>query len=155
MRRYFGFILTITFALGLFLSLGSVETYAQQVKKGELPGKDKKISPLLRRLPDLVVSDIALIENCKIQVTLQNIGNAGVPDSVYSGIPDKDSGVQMYKGGQPWGGIVLRLIDPSGLLKTPGASVTHVWFPEAPNLDLGLGVHSMKRGMKPCPTDWM
>jgi hypothetical protein len=97
-----------------------------------------------QRLPDLIVSDIELMQDCKIKVTLKNVGTGGVPASVYSGNMSDDSAVQMYKGSQAHGGMVLRVFDPSGLLKSPGASVSKVWFPGAANLALGPGTHSIK-----------
>lgn len=92
--------------------------------------------------PDLIVSDIKLIEDCKIQITLKNIGAGEVPDSAYHST--QGAGVQMYNGTKPWGGIRLFAIDPSKTLKTPGKSVTHVWFPGAKNLQLGPGTHTIK-----------
>jgi len=96
----------------------------------------------VRKLPDLVVQNVSLEPGCKIRVSIANIGTAGVPDAGY----DLGSGVaiQMYKGALPWGGIRLGAIDPTGLLKTPGNSVSWVWFPAAANLDLARGVHLLK-----------
>ncbi len=93
-------------------------------------------------LPDLIVSDIKLIKDCKIEITIKNIGAAGVPASGYD--LHKGAGIQMYKGGKAWGGIRLGAVDRSGRLKTPGTSVKHVWFPKAANLALGAGTHSIK-----------
>ncbi len=93
-------------------------------------------------LPDLVVKDIRLIKDCKIQVVIANIGSAGVPDSYYDN-PDAVA-VQMYKGSQPWGGMILKMFDPAGHLKSPGGVATHVWFPLAANLNLTPGIHSIK-----------
>jgi hypothetical protein len=93
------------------------------------------------RLPDLIVRDIELVKDCWIKVTLQNIGAGGVPASIYSG---NYSAVQMYKGNQPHGGMVLRVFDPNGLLKTPGASVSNVWFYGSPGLNLDPGTHAIK-----------
>jgi hypothetical protein len=95
-----------------------------------------------KRLPDLVVRDIRLIKNCKIQVTIANIGTAGVPSSYYDN-PDAVA-VQMYKGSQAWGGMILKMFDPAGKLKSPGGIATHVWFPLAANLNLSPGTHSIK-----------
>ncbi len=94
------------------------------------------------KLPDLVVKDISLIRDCKIQVTIANIGTAGVPDSYYD-LPDAVA-VQMYKEAQPWGGMILKMFDPAGNLKAPGGIATHVWFPLAANLNLTPGTHSIK-----------
>jgi hypothetical protein len=95
-----------------------------------------------RKMPDLIVRDIRLVKGCKIQVTVKNIGNAGVPASYYN-LPNA-VGVQMYKNGNPWGGIILSGFDPGGNLKSPGGAATHIWFPKAANLNLGAGVHSLK-----------
>lgn len=99
-------------------------------------------SDTTKRLPDLVVRDIRLIKNCKIQVTIANIGTAGVPSSYYDN-PNAVA-VQMYKGSQAWGGMILKMFDPAGKLKSPGGVATHVWFPLAANLNLGPGIHSLK-----------
>lgn len=95
-----------------------------------------------KKLPDLMVRDIKLVKGCKIQVTLKNIGTAGVPSSYYD-LPNA-VGVQMYNGGKPWGGIILKGFDPAGKLKSPGGTATHIWFPDAANLDLGGGTHIIK-----------
>lgn len=95
-----------------------------------------------KKMPDLIVRDIRLIKDCKIQVTIANIGTAGVPPDAYD-LPDA-VGVQMYKGNQPWGGMILKMFDPGGLLKNPGGIATHVWFPKAANLNLTPGIHSLK-----------
>lgn len=97
-------------------------------------------------MPDLIVSDIDLLSGtqfpgCWIRVTLKNMGDGGVPDSIYSG---NAAAVQMYRGNQPHGGMVLRVFDPSGLLKTPGASVTKVWFQGSSGMNLDPGVHSIR-----------
>jgi subtilase family serine protease len=95
-----------------------------------------------KRLPDLIVKDIRLVKGCKMQVIIQNIGSAGVPAAGY----DMSNGVaiQMYKGASPWGGIRLGAIDPTKKLMTPGNSVSWVWFPNAANLNLTPGTHSIK-----------
>jgi hypothetical protein len=95
-----------------------------------------------RRMPDLIVSDIALVQGCKIKVTLKNIGTAGVPAAKYN-LP-KAVGVQMYKGTQPWGGIILKGFDAAGKLKVPGGTASWIWFPGAANLNLGPGTHTIR-----------
>jgi hypothetical protein len=95
-----------------------------------------------KRLPDLVVRDIRLIKDCKIEVTIANIGTAGVPSSYYDN-PNAVA-VQMYKGSQASGGMILKMFDPAGKLKSPGGVAAHVWFPLAANLNLSPGTHSLK-----------
>jgi len=92
--------------------------------------------------PDLIVKDIRLIKNCKILVTVANIGNTGVPSSSY--VLPRAVGVQMWKGPQPWGGLILKGVDPTGKLKSRRGYAKHVWFPRAANLNLSLGWHTIK-----------
>jgi hypothetical protein len=95
-----------------------------------------------QRLPDLVVKDIRLKRDCTIQVTIANIGSAGVPAAKYNN--PGAVGIQMYKGNQPWGGMILSMFDPAGSLQAPGGVDRHVWFPDAANLKLSPGTHSLK-----------
>ncbi len=94
------------------------------------------------KLPDLVVSDIRLVKDCKIKITIKNIGNSGVPNSGYN--MQNGAAIQMYKGNQAWGGIRLGAIDSGKKLQQPGGTVSYIWFPNAANLDLGPGIHSIK-----------
>jgi hypothetical protein len=93
-------------------------------------------------LPDLQVSRIALVAGCEIQLTLTNAGTGTVPESAY----DRTAGatVQMFSDGLAWGGLRLFGVDPSRLLKTPGASVTALWFPNTDNLQLAPGLHTLQ-----------
>lgn len=95
-----------------------------------------------RKLPDLIVKDIRLVQNCKIAVTVKNIGTAGVPASYYN-LPNA-VGIQMYKNSKPWGGLILKGFDPAGKLKVPGGSATYIWFPKAANLNLPTGFSTIK-----------
>ena len=94
--------------------------------------------------PDLVVRDIRLNDTCQIMVTLGNAGPGAVPDAAYSMSPPGSSGVQMYRNGQPWGGIVLGGFDAAKQTKPPGGTAQHLWFPGAINLRLTPGVHTLK-----------
>jgi len=114
--------------------------YPQEVESNK--AQFKILCKAVTAKPDLIVSDIKLIRDCKIQITLKNIGNGGVPDLAYH--KTKGAAVQMYNGSKPWGGIRLFAIDPSKKLKTPGTSVSYIWFPGAKNLQLGPGAHTIK-----------
>jgi hypothetical protein len=92
--------------------------------------------------PDLIVRAIQVVNNCKIRVTLKNIGQVGVPASFYSN--PNAVGVQMYLDGKPWGGIILQGFDPAGKLKVAGGIASHIWFPRATNLNLPGGQHKIK-----------
>ncbi|MBN2369711.1 MAG: hypothetical protein JXO72_04425 [Vicinamibacteria bacterium] len=94
------------------------------------------------KLPDLIVSNVRLVKGCEIEVTLKNVGAAGVPAANYN-LPDA-VGVQMHRNGKPWGGIILSGFDTGGNLKSPGGSASWIWFPQAENLKLKPGSHSLK-----------
>jgi hypothetical protein len=122
------------------LSLLPLAAFAQT--KPELAKeKDLAIKPALK--PDLVPTDIRVNADCQIVVSFKNNGPGLVPDAAFSFNPP-GSGVQMYNGAQPWGGIVLGGVDPQKNLKPAGGTVTHTWFPGAANLKLGPGIHSIK-----------
>lgn len=95
-------------------------------------------------LPDLVVSNIKVVKGCGLKVTIKNIGSAGLPGWVYSGASITNAGVQMYMDGRPWGGMIIKMFDPRGVLKTPGSTVSKLWFQGSTNLRLPAGLHSIK-----------
>lgn len=101
-----------------------------------------KVSPCAKNLPDLVVTDIRLVKDCKIQVTIKNAGNAGLPIGAYD--DNRGVAIQMYNGGKPWGGLRLSGVDPSQTLNTPGSSVSFLWFPDAENLKLTPGTYTIQ-----------
>jgi len=92
--------------------------------------------------PDLVVRDLRLNDTCQIMVTLGNAGPGAVPDAAYSLSPPGSSGIQMYRNGQPWGGIVLGGFDAAKQTKPAGGTAQHLWFPGAANLRLTPGAHT-------------
>ncbi|MCD4741444.1 MAG: hypothetical protein K8R67_03025 [Desulfobacteraceae bacterium] len=139
-------VILMVFSLAIIVSLINLNTpvWAQKSTKSIVEKKSSKKTVPAKKLflPDLIVSNIVLIKDCKIKVTIKNISRAGVPDIGYH--MTKGTAVQMYKNNVPWGGIRLGAIDPAEKLKTPGASVSHIWFPGAANLNLGPGTHSVK-----------
>jgi len=92
-------------------------------------------------MPDLIVSNIRLVRDCNIQITIKNNGNGAVPESAYH--RTKGAIIQMYKDGIPWRGIRLFAMDPYRKLKTPGKSITYIWYPRARNLKLTPGTHTI------------
>lgn len=94
------------------------------------------------KLPDLIVSEIQMVDNCQIRVTVKNTGPSGIPDSGYS----MANGVfiQMYNGSRPWGGFRLSAVDREKRLQRPGGSFTFSWYPSGGSLELGPGVHPIK-----------
>lgn len=104
-----------------------VAAAAKQSPRGANAGVLKR--PALK--PDLVVSAIRLTADCKIQVTMKNMGPGGVPDSAYH--QTKGVIVQATAGGTGWGGYRLFMVDPHKKLQRPGASVSYVGFKRALN----------------------
>lgn len=83
------------------------------------------VGPLRIKLPDLQVTQISLSKKCELEVTIANIGSAGVPNSAYLGVPSVV--IQLFKGHVPGPTIDLKKFDPLGKLKSPGGTATYVW----------------------------
>jgi len=90
------------------------------------------------KLPDLQVKLIEVTRKCELQVTIANIGAAGVPESCYLGLGSVL--VQLFKGNILGSSIGLKVFDPLGKLKAPGGTATYVW----PAMNISMG-----RDMKP------
>ncbi|MCP4899592.1 MAG: hypothetical protein GY906_21715 [bacterium] len=92
--------------------------------------------------PDLVVTNISITKDGRLNFVIRNAGTAGLPELAY----DKNSGVtiQVYNGGKPWGGIRLSSVDKSKRLKSPGATVNHTWFPSSKTHILNPGAYQIK-----------
>jgi hypothetical protein len=88
-------------------------------------------------LPDLVPADISVAGDCRIIVTVANIGPGTVPSSGYVG---SATGIQMYMDGSPWGGIALGAMDPAHSSQPVGGTATYSWFP---GLTLPPGTHNV------------
>lgn len=93
-------------------------------------------------LPDLIVEDMGLNDECQFQITLKNNGTGGVQTSGYD--PKKGIKIQVYNGGSPWGETPLATFDRTGKLKRPGGQVEMPWFPDSPIYHLGPGSHQIK-----------
>jgi hypothetical protein len=141
LKRTLPILLLAVMALIAIPEPGNCARLQPKVKSMVQKSQEKTTPARPKTMPDLIVSDIRLIKDCKIQITIKNIGTAGVPASGY--VLSKGAGIQMYKGGKPWGGVRLGVIDPSRRLTTPGSVVKHIWFPRANNLKLGPGWHSL------------
>lgn len=117
--------------------------YPKAVTESDEDNNEKYESFTVKKgAPDLIVKNLELVQDCKIKVTIANIGTAGVPASGYD--LNNGAGIQMYRFDQPWGGIRLGAVDPSHLLMTPDKSVSWIWFPGAANLNLAPGTHTIR-----------
>jgi hypothetical protein len=95
---------------------------------------------LRAKLPDLLVQQISLSKNCQLEVTIANIGPAGVPDSSYLGV--QSVSIQLFSGHVTGPVIGLKVFDPLGKLKSPGGVATYAW--PAVNIFNGLDVKPPK-----------
>jgi len=100
------------------------------------------------KLPDLTITNIKVIKlnkECKVEITIKNIGTAGVPDEKYGMVGDdsKASSVRVEIGSIPSVGRFLRKVDPNGKLKTPGGEVKHIWFKTDSFSTVPPGLHSI------------
>lgn len=80
--------------------------------------------------PDLIVSNIALDNQCRLMVTLTNSGPGPMPLSAYD--PIRSPSINFYKDGASFGGWGLNSLDPQQSLTNPGSSVT--WTRQNPQL---------------------
>jgi hypothetical protein len=94
-------------------------------------------------LPDLQPVDITLDPQCRILLTLRNNGPSDVPDSEYAHVAG-NAGIQMYKDGAGWGGVILGGADPTKATKPAGGTVVSTWWTGAANLALPFGTHVLK-----------
>lgn len=62
-------------------------------------------------LPDLVVSDLTLDEDCYVIVTLKNIGTGMVPEEAWNQIFEENCALNIYKDGAPFSSKCLFQID--------------------------------------------
>ncbi len=103
----------------------------KKVDQGTLKVKHGQISKM--KYPDLKITNIEVIKinkECKVEITIRNIGTAGVPDEKYGIVGDdsKASSFRVKIGTIPSVGRYLRKVDPDGKLKVPGGVVKNIWF---------------------------
>lgn len=90
-------------------------------------GAVQKDPNTIRALPDLVVSDIRLTNNCAISYTIRNKGRGGVPDNAY--LNGAKTFLKFYEKKRLLGGISLKDADPYGHLKKGGGSESGTSLP--------------------------
>ena len=100
------------------------------------------------KLPDLTITNIRVVKinkECKVEITIKNIGTAGVPDEKYGmvGNDSKASSVRVKIGSIPSVGRFLRKVDTDGKLKIPGGEVKNIWFKNDSFSTVPPGLHSI------------
>jgi subtilase family serine protease len=73
--------------------------------------------------PDLLITQIRVVNTQTLEVSVKNNGTGSIPDSAYTD-PYAQVSLQYFLDNVPSGGFGLQMVDPSRSLKTPGASVT-------------------------------
>lgn len=81
-------------------------------------------------LPDLVVSQVEIDSECRLQITVTNQGAGPLQASAYQA--PGGASVAFFKDGVSFGGWGLETIDPQRVLANPGGTVT--WLRPAPKL---------------------
>jgi hypothetical protein len=77
-------------------------------------------------LPDFVIKDIYLTDDCHVAVVVKNLGPGIVPDEVWTVHTPKSAGVYLYRNGTGWGRDSIWKFDPAKNLKAPGGTATYV-----------------------------
>jgi hypothetical protein len=76
-------------------------------------------------LPDLIVENLSLDENCKLRIHLKNQGEGDVPDIAWAYEFMDNCGVTIYKGDQAWACVPFISMDPSHALEPAGGTVAY------------------------------
>jgi len=84
-------------------------------------GSSVQKTPML--LPDLIVDDIYLNQQCCVVVRVKNIGPGRLPDSVWTDHSPESPGVYLSLGSRGWGGESIWKFDPRKSLQTTGQAV--------------------------------
>jgi hypothetical protein len=121
-----------------FAALMLLPVWAEAQTKPELM---KEVKEIKVARPDLQATDMTVNADCVIVVHFRNNGPGAIPDANFSTSPPSNSGIQMYRNGAPWGGVVLGAMDPGKALKPAGGTLTFNWFP---GLKLTPGTHTVK-----------
>lgn len=126
-----------------------MDTYNKIPEASEGNNSFEKVLSCQQPLPDLAVTDIALHQTgpfinspCTVHITMQNIGNAAVPDVAYG----HSSGVvvQMYKNGAGFGGTHLVSVDQSKVLQPAGSTFTFRWMGPNSNTTVDPGEYTLR-----------
>ncbi|MCP3951322.1 MAG: hypothetical protein GY697_03770 [Desulfobacterales bacterium] len=74
--------------------------------------------------PDLMVQSVQLTKDCRVMVTLINIGPGTLPESAWN--QKTSPTLMLYRNGKSWGGANLVVIDPQRRLKTVNGRARYV-----------------------------
>ena len=95
-------LMGLVVCLVVILAAGTL--FAQQpVKQGGAAAPETK-KPPKRKLPDLTITKIYLVKDCRVAVVVKNLGPGIVPDEVWTVHHPKSAGVYLYRNGTGWGG---------------------------------------------------
>lgn len=83
-----------------------------------LPGQQKN-------LPDLVVDDMKLDQNCTVMVKIRNAGPGYIPDEVWTAHTPESASVYLTIDGKGWGGETIWKLDPDRHLRSPGGTAIY------------------------------
>ncbi len=112
------------------LRISGTETIKAQIQMSpRVPDANQANNTMERRitctpvLPDLGIRALKLVNDCRVQVLIQNMGKRELPASVWQkqGSPN----IYLYSNGRGWGGSSLWQVDPNKRLLRPGGIVAY------------------------------
>jgi len=92
--------------------------------ESQTPGKKGKPVQPGAKLPDLIITDISLDQDCNVVVKVKNAGPGSLPDEVWTVPTPESAGVYLYKDDATWGGASIWKFDPGKSLQPSGGTAT-------------------------------
>ncbi|MDD2266980.1 hypothetical protein [Sulfuricurvum sp.] len=90
------------------------------------PGTQQSVDEEFLKSKDLGITNISVNENNQITVTLKNIGEGVIPETIYKSKGKSAVTLLLQIDGKNWGGQTLEGLDPERKLAKSGAEVTMV-----------------------------
>jgi hypothetical protein len=84
-----------------------------------------KNAELTAKLPNLTITKIYRIKDCRVAVTIKNLGPGSVPDTVWTEHTPNSPALHLYRNGTKWGKEYIWKFDTAKKLKNPGGTVDY------------------------------
>jgi hypothetical protein len=76
-------------------------------------------------LPDLIIDEVVLDDQCRVVVKAKNVGPGTVFDEVWTDHKPDSAGINLYVDNKAWGGETIWLLDPQRTLRNPGGTAIY------------------------------
>ena len=80
---------------------------------------------LTAKLPNLTITKIYRVKDCRVAVTIKNLGPGSAPDTVWTEHTPNSPAVHLYHNGIKWGKEYIWKFDTAKKLKNPGGTVDY------------------------------